>query len=390
MKLADRMNVIKPSGTIAMAEKARELTRSGRKLYNLDIGEPDFDTPEHIKRAAIDALVSGFTHYTSSLGIIELRRAIAEHLRDRRGLEVNPEKEIIVTPGAKHAIYCACMATLNPGDQVLVLTPTWPTHFTCVESAGAVVIEVPCGETYALNEEMLKDKISNKTRMIIVNSPNNPTGGVLSVEDLKVIADLAAEHNLLVLSDEIYDEIVYDGVKTRSMASFPNIGENVILINGFSKAYAMTGWRLGYAVANETIIDAMNRIQQATTTCPASFIQKAGVAALKGPQDCVKKMVEEFDRRRRYVVKTLCEIPGVSCVMPKGAFYVFPGFPDIKMSSFEISMRLLEEEGVSTTPGSVFGECGEGHIRISYATSLETIIEAAEKIKDFVKRYSRV
>ncbi|MEM2029310.1 MAG: pyridoxal phosphate-dependent aminotransferase, partial [Candidatus Bathyarchaeia archaeon] len=379
MRLADRMNIIKPSGTIAMAEKARELARSGKKLYNLDVGEPDFDTPEHIKRAAIEALMSGFTHYTSSLGIIELRRAIAEYLKERRNIHVNPEKEIIVTPGAKHAIYCACMATLNPGDEVLVLTPTWPTHFTCVEAAGAKVVEVACGESYSLDEEVLKRSVSDKTRMIVVNSPNNPTGGVLSADELKAIADLAAERDLLVLSDEIYDEIVYDGFKVRSMASFDEIKENVILINGFSKAYAMTGWRLGYAVANETIIDAMNRIQQATTTCPASFIQKAGIAALKGPQDCVKKMVEEFDRRRKFIIKALNETPGVRCAMPKGAFYVFPRFLSINMPSFEISMRLLDEEGVSTTPGSVFGSCGEGHIRISYATSLEVIMEAVER-----------
>ncbi|MEM2501083.1 MAG: aminotransferase class I/II-fold pyridoxal phosphate-dependent enzyme, partial [Candidatus Bathyarchaeia archaeon] len=218
MKLADRMNIIKPSGTIAMAEKARELARSGRKLYNLDVGEPDFDTPEHIKRAAIDALMSGFTHYTSSLGIIELRRAIAEYLKDRKGVDVNPEKEIIVTPGAKHAIYCACMATLDPGDEVLVLTPTWPTHFTCVEAAGAKVIEVPCGDSYSLDEEALKRSISDKTKMIIVNSPNNPTGGALSIDELKVIADMAADHNLLILSDEVYDEIIYNGFKTKSMA----------------------------------------------------------------------------------------------------------------------------------------------------------------------------
>jgi aspartate/methionine/tyrosine aminotransferase len=384
------MNVFKPSGTIAMAEKARELAKSGRKIYNLDVGEPDFDTPEHIKRAAIEALMEGFTHYTSSLGIIDLRRAIAEHLRNRKGLDVNPEKEIIVTPGAKHAIYCACLATLNPGDEVLVLTPTWPTHFTCVEVTGAIVVEVSCGETYSLDEEALKERITPRTRMIIVNSPNNPTGGVLSVSELKVIADLADDHDLLILSDEIYDEIIYDGFETKSMASFSNIKDNVILINGFSKAYAMTGWRLGYAVANETIIDAMNRIQQSTTTCPASFIQKAGIAALKGPQDSVRKMIEEFDRRRKYVVKALNEFPGVKCVMPKGAFYVFPRISKLGMSSFEVSMKLLEEEGVSTTPGSVFGKCGEGHIRLSYATSLEVIAEALEKIKSFVERYSQI
>ncbi|MEM2912737.1 MAG: pyridoxal phosphate-dependent aminotransferase [Candidatus Bathyarchaeia archaeon] len=390
MNLADRMKIIKPSGTIAMAEKARELARSGKKLFNLDVGEPDFDTPEHIKRAAVEALMEGFTHYTSSLGMIELRRAIAEHLMERRGLEVNPDKEIIVTPGAKHAIYCACLATLNPGDEALVLTPAWPTHFICVEVSEAKVVEVPCGETYSIDEEKLKGKITGKTRMILVNSPNNPTGGVLDIEDLKVIADLASEHNIFVLSDEIYDEIVYDGVEVKSMASFENIREKVIAINGFSKTYAMTGWRLGYAIADTNIIEAMNRIQQATTTCPASFVQKAGIAALKGPQEYVKRMIEEYDRRRKYIVNRLNEIPGVNCVMPKGAFYVFPRFSNLRMPSFDISIRLLEDEGVCTTPGSVFGECGEGHIRLSYATSLEIIVEAMERIKGFIEKYSNM
>ncbi|MEM1550992.1 MAG: pyridoxal phosphate-dependent aminotransferase [Candidatus Bathyarchaeia archaeon] len=387
MKISRRMSVIKPSGTIAMAEKAREIARSGRRILNLDVGEPDFNTPEHIKRAAIEALMKDFTHYTSSLGLIELRRAIAEYLRDKKGLDVDPEKEIIVTPGAKHAIFCACMATLDPGDEVLILAPTWPTHFICVEAAEAIPIEVPCGETYSVDEEMLKRKITNKTKMILISSPNNPTGGVLSVHDLKIIADLAADHGLLILSDEIYDEIVYDGVKIKSILCFDNIRDNVIVVNGFSKTYAMTGWRLGYAIANKDIIEAMNRIQQATTTCPASFVQIAGIAALKGPVDSVKKMVDEFDRRRKYIVKALNEIPGVRCVMPKGAFYVFPRFYSLRMPSFEVSMRLLEEEHVSTTPGSAFGECGEGHIRISYATSLEIIVEAAERIKRFVEKH---
>jgi aspartate/methionine/tyrosine aminotransferase len=390
MKLADRMKIIKPSGTIAMAEKAREIARSGKKLFNLDVGEPDFDTPEHIKEAAVKALMEGFTHYTSSLGMIELRRAIAEHLMERRRVEINPDREIIVTPGAKHAIYCACLATLNPGDEAIILTPTWPTHFTCVEAAEAKVVEVPCGETYSLDEEELKGKLTDKTRMIVLNSPNNPTGGVLDAEDLKVIADLASERGIFVLSDEIYDEIVYDGVEAGSMISFENIRDRVILINGFSKTYAMTGWRLGYAVADKNIIEAMNRIQQATTTCPASFVQRAGIAALKGPQEHVKKMVEEYDRRRKYIVNRLNEIAGVHCTMPKGAFYVFPRFSSLKMPSFEISIKLLEEEGVCTTPGSVFGECGEGHIRLSYATSFETIVEAMERIKGFVEKYSNI
>ncbi len=387
MKIAKRMKIIKPSGTISMAEKAREMERSGRKVYHLEIGEPDFDTPAHIKEAALEAIRGGFTHYTSSRGIIELREAIAQDL-ESRGFGADPRKEIIVTPGAKHALYCACLATLDPGDVVLVLGPTWPTHFQCVEIAEARAVEVPCGDTYVLDEEALKERITDKSRMILVSSPNNPTGGVIGEEQLKAIADFAMDHNLLVLSDEIYDRIVYDGLRLKSMASLSEMRERTIVINGFSKTYAMTGWRLGYAFASKEIIEAMDRIQQSTTTCPASFIQKAGVAALRGPQDPVQKMVEEYDRRRHFLVEHLNKISGVRCVMPKGAFYVFPDFSSLQMPSFEVCERLLEEEGVSSTPGSEFGESGEGHIRLSYATNLETIMEALRKIKEFVGRYA--
>jgi len=388
MKIAKRMKLIKPSGTISMAEKAREKERSGHKVYHLEIGEPDFDTPTHIKEAAYEAIRGGFTHYTSSKGIIELREAIARDL-ESRGFEADARHEIIVTPGAKHALYCACLATLDAGDEALVLAPTWPTHFQCVEIAGAGAIEVPCGDAYVLDEEALKHRITGKSKMILASSPNNPTGGVINDKGLKVIADLAIDHNLIVLSDEIYDRIVYDGLRLKSIASFKEMRERTIVINGFSKTYAMTGWRLGYAIASREIVEAMDRIQQSTTTCPASFIQKAGVAALRGPQDCVEKMVEEYDRRRRFLVEHLNRIPGVRCAMPKGAFYVFPDFSSLHMPAFEVCARLLEEEGVSSTPGSEFGETGEGHIRLSYAASLETVSEALGKIKEFVDRHAK-
>ncbi len=387
MKVARRMRLVKPSGTISMAEKAREMERSGRKVYHLEIGEPDFDTPQHIIEAAFEAIRRGSTHYTSSRGIIELREAICEDL-ERRGVEADPRKEVIVTPGAKHAMYCACLATLDPGDEVLVLAPTWPTHYQCIEIAEARGLEVPCGDDYNLTEEVLKENITRKTKMILVNSPNNPTGGVVDESGLRVIADLALDHNLLVLSDEIYDRIVYDGLELKSIASFEKLRERIIVINGFSKTYAMTGWRLGYAFADKDIVEAMDRIQQSTTTCPVSFIQKAGVIALRGPQQSVYAMVEEYDRRRRFLVEQLNRIPGVQCVMPKGAFYVFPDVSSLKMPSFEVCSRLLQEEGVSSTPGSEFGKSGEGHLRLSYATSLETISEAIRKIKEFITRYA--
>ncbi len=385
--IAERLRSIKPSGTLAMAEKARELASSGRRILHLEVGEPDFGTPEHIKEAAYKAIKEDFTHYTSSRGIASLREAISDDLR-RIGVNADPDKEIIVIPGSKFGIYCSCLATLNPGDEVLVLTPTWPTHFTCVEFAQARVVEVPCGDTYSLDEENLKERINEKSRMILICSPNNPCGGVLGRDEMRIIADLAEDHNLLILSDEIYNKIVYDGVDAPSIGTFENVKDQAIIVNGFSKAYAMTGWRLGYIVANEKVIEAINRIIQSSTTCPTSFVQKAGEAALRGPQECIRRMVEEYDRRRRFMVERLNGIEGVECVMPKGAFYVFPDLSTFKMSSMEISMRLLEEKGVCSTPGSVFGGCGEGHIRLSYATSLSTISEALDKIEEFLSNIS--
>ncbi|MFQ6095649.1 MAG: pyridoxal phosphate-dependent aminotransferase [Candidatus Bathyarchaeia archaeon] len=387
MRVADRMKLLKPSGTLVMAEKASEVAKTGRKVLHLEIGEPDFATPDYINEAAYKAIKNGFTHYTSSRGILELREAIANDLK-RIQVEADPNEEIIVTSGSKHGIYCACLATLNPGDEVLVLSPTWPSHFTCIESAQAKPVEVPCGDAFRLNEEALKERITSQSRMILLCSPNNPTGGVLSEEELRVISDIAEDHDLLILSDEIYNKIVYDGFKIRSMASFENVRDRVILVNGFSKSYAMTGWRLGYVFAAKIIIDVINKIIQSTTTCPASFVQKAGAAALRGHQECVTKMVEKYDCRRKFIVERLNEIPGIHCEMPKGAFYVFPDFSSLGMPSMDVAVKLLDEKGVCSTPGSVFGRYGEGHIRFSYANSYNIIAEAMEKTREFVLQHS--
>jgi len=367
-----------------MMERAQRLAREGRRILNMEVGEPDFATPRHIREAALRAMEEGFTHYTSSRGIPELREAICEDLR-KRGVEADPGAEILVTPGAKHAIYCACLATLNPGDRVLVLAPAWPSFYTCIQAAEAEPVEVPTGEGYGLDEEGLKERLTGRTTMVLVNSPNNPTGGALTKVEVKAVADLAVDHDLLVLSDEIYDRIVYDGFRPLSMASLDGMWERTITINGLSKTYAMTGWRLGYAAASREIIEAMTRVQQTSTTCPASFAQRAGVEALRGPQDCVDQMVREYDERRRAIVERLRRIPGVKCAMPRGAFYVFPDFSALGMPSEELAGRMLEEAGVSATAGTVFGDSGEGHIRFSYATSLPTILEAMEKLESFVE-----
>jgi aspartate/methionine/tyrosine aminotransferase len=272
----------------------------------------------------------------------------------------------------------------------LILSPSWTTHFACVEFAEAKPIEVPCGETFKLDEEALKQRLTKKTKMIIVSSPNNPTGGVMSEEDLRAIADVAEDHKLYVLSDEIYNQIVYDGLTSSSMGSFKNIKNQVIGVNGFSKTYAMTGWRLGYVFAEKNMLTEIDKIVQANTTCPSSFVQKAAIAALKGPKDCLKKMIRGYDQRRKFMVSKFREIPGIRCEMPRGAFYVFPDFSSLKMPSLEMCLKLLEEEGVSCTPGSIFGTSGENHIRFSYAASPKVISEGLEKVKQFVSRAAKI
>jgi aspartate/methionine/tyrosine aminotransferase len=370
-----------------MAEKARNLEFKGNTVLHLEIGEPSFDTPEHIKNEALRAIKDGFTHYTSSRGILELRQAISKDLA-KRNINANPKTEIIVTPGAKHALYCACLSTLNPGDEVLILTPTWPTHFQCVEFAYARPIEISCGSNYILNEEELKSKITKKSKMILINSPNNPTGGILNEEGLNIIADIAKDKHLLILSDEIYDRLIYDDYKIKSVGSFDDIKERTVIINGFSKTYAMTGWRLGYVYANKDIIEAIMKIQQSTTTCPASFTQKAGVVALNSDQDFVDTMIMEYDRRRKFFVKGLNAIKNINCQMPKGAFYVFPDFSKLNLSSWQICEELLENEYVSSTPGLVFGNSGKGHIRLCYAKNIKILSEALSRIKNFVEKLS--
>ncbi|MFX1352130.1 MAG: pyridoxal phosphate-dependent aminotransferase [Promethearchaeota archaeon] len=380
---AKRMDVIPPSGTIDMFEKANQLEQSGMKIIHLDLGEPDFVTPKNIRKAAIMALEEGFTHYTTSIGIRELREAIAGDLKTR-DVDIQPEKEIIVTSGAKHAIMCAMLATVNPGDEVLVLTPAWPTYSVIIRMAGGIPVGVPTSETYSLNEEGLKKSLSDKSKLIVVNSPNNPTGGVLTKEEMKVIADLATDKDLLVLSDEIYDKFVYDEMTQVSMGSFPDLMSRTIVVNGFSKTYAMTGWRLGYAAAPKEVIGNMLRIQQNSTTCPTSFAQKAALASFREGEYSVGRMIEEYDRRRKIVVSMINDIEGISCLLPKGAFYVFPDISSLGLDSKALAMEFLEEAGVSTIPGSVFA--WEGHIRISYATSVENIVEGVKRIKGVLEK----
>jgi len=377
--VAERVKAIKPSATVALPDKARALRASGVDVIDLSEGEPYFDTPKKIKAAAKKALDEGYVHYIASAGLKELRQAISEKLRVENQIEAD-ESEIIVTVGAKQALFTAMLSVLNPGDEVLIPDPYYVSYIAEVILAGGKPISISLLESrdFRLDEEEIKNKITKKTKMIVINSPHNPTGTVFPKEDLKMIADLANDYNFLVMTDEIYEKIIYDENRHCSIASFPNMKDRTITINGFSKSYSMTGWRLGYAVANKQIIDNMLKIQQHSVTHPSSFIQKAAVVALKECEDEVKSMVEELKRNRDYFIKELNKMGKFRCWMPKGAFYAFPKIVDTKMSSEELTDYLLNEAHVLTVPGSAFGNLGRGYVRIVYSKPMEELEKAVQ------------
>ena len=380
---AARMRGIPFSDIRKIAERAAQLEREGKTVIHMEIGRPDFDTPAHIKQAAIKSLEEGFVHYTSNYGILSLRQAIADKLLRDNGIRVNPENEIIVTVGANEAVSIALLAFLNPGDQVLMPDPAWPNYLHSPKMAGAEVVTYPLREELGFqpDPDEIRRLITPRTRMLFLNSPHNPTGGVLDRQTLEALAVLATEHNLLVVSDEIYEKIVYDGAEHVSIASLPGMADRAITINGFSKAYAMDGWRLGYVAASRPLVDTMVRVRQYLTTTPTSFAQVGAVAAYRGPQDCVEEMRREYDRRRQFLVAALNEIEGLSCVRPRGAFYVFPSIKRLGMSSEEAASFFLEEAQVAVVPGSAFGQSGEGFVRLSYATDYDGIVEAVSRMR---------
>ncbi|MHA1768902.1 MAG: pyridoxal phosphate-dependent aminotransferase [Candidatus Thorarchaeota archaeon] len=377
------MEQIPPSGTLRMFELAKRLEGEGKRIYHFEVGQPDFPTPQNIVDAGIKALRDGFTKYTSSRGIIPLREAIQSYY-GRRGMEIDANKNIIVTPGAKMALFSGFLATLDRGDDVLLLAPAWPTYRVMVRSVGAKPVDVNMGADYSLIEERLKDCVSRSVTAMIINTPNNPTGGVLEKDDMRLIHDLSEDHDFVVFSDEIYESIVYDGFKQTSMLEMDPTLEHTLVINGFSKSYSMTGWRLGYAIGNDETIGNMNRIQQNTTSCAASFVQVAGVEALEGDQSSIESMITEYHRRRDEVTSSFCAIEGVGCVRPRGAFYVFPDFAAFGLSSSTLAELILKKAGVTSTPGSVFGEKYDSHLRFSYATSIEEIREGLAHLADFL------
>lgn len=386
MKLAKAMSRLGTETAFEVLARARALEAQGREIVHLEIGEPDFDTPSNIIEAAGTALYEGYTHYSPSAGIPELREAIAEYTSETRGVEVKPE-QVVVTPGAKPIMFFSILALVEEGDEVVYPNPGFPIYESMINFVGAKPVPMALEEEreFRFDVSKLRDKISPRTKLIVLNSPHNPTGGVLTREDLEVIAELAEEHDLVVLSDEIYERILYEGEHI-SFLSLPGVQARTILLNGFSKTYAMTGWRLGYGVMPEELAAHITRLMTNSNSCTATFTQWAGVEALTGPQDASHRMVEEFQRRRDVIVPGLNSIKGIRCNNPKGAFYVFPNVEGTGMNERDFADYLMEEAGVAVLAGTSFGEYGKGFIRMSYANSVENIKKALRNIEAAVDR----
>ncbi|HUG54541.1 MAG TPA: pyridoxal phosphate-dependent aminotransferase [Vicinamibacteria bacterium] len=380
MRLSQRMARLGTETAFEVLVRARALEAQGRDVVHLEIGEPDFDTPAHITDAAVAALRGGATHYGPSAGLPELREAVAEDSTRRRGVRATPEM-VVVTPGGKPIMFFVILALVDDGDEVLYPNPGFPIYESMIRYIGGVPVPVRLLEEkgFTLDVAQLCDRVGPKTRLIILNSPHNPPGGVIPEGGLRAIAEAAARHNVPVLSDEIYSRIVYD-TEHRSIASLPGMESLAIVLDGFSKTYAMTGWRLGYGIMPAPMAQVVAKLQTNATSCTATFSQLAAVQAVRGDQSSVEAMVAEFRRRRDAIVDGLRAIPGFSCVRPRGAFYVFPNITRTGYSARTLADRLLDQAGVACLSGTAFGEFGEGHLRFSYATSMERIQEGLRRI----------
>ncbi|MEW5937055.1 MAG: pyridoxal phosphate-dependent aminotransferase [Candidatus Thermoplasmatota archaeon] len=373
---ARRMSKVRSSGTLKMGNLVKALRAKGEDVISFTMGEPDFDTPQHIKDAAAEALRAGLTHYGPSMGIPEMRAAVAAWASGQHRVPCTPE-DVLITP-AKHAIFMSILAHVDDGDEVILPEPAWVSYEPCVSLAGGrcVPLETREEEGFQVLPEALAELLSPKTRMVILNTPSNPTGAVLTEENLRGVADLANDHDLIVLSDEIYERIVYEGAHC-SIASLDGMAERTITVSGLSKSYAMTGWRIGWLIAPSALMAEISKLQEHSLTCVPVFVQKAGVAALTGPQAPVKAMVEEFRARRDLMLRLIGG--SLHCPVPHGAFYLFPSYEG-EQSSEALAERLLREAKVATTPGSAFGKAGEGHLRLSYAASKEDIQVGIERL----------
>jgi len=363
-----------------------ELVQKSKGIVSLGVGEPDFPTPDALKDAGIQAIENDYTSYTSNYGIPELREKISKKLKEKNGIERNPENEILITVGVSEAVDLAIRAILNPGDEVIVPDPSYVSYKPTVWFAHGNPVAVPTTEEneFRIQSEEIEKRITKKTKAIIIPSPNNPTGSVMRKKDLEGIADLVIEHDMLAISDEIYEELIYDDERHYSIGSFNGMENKTITLNGFSKAYAFTGWRLGYAAGNSEIIEAMMKIHQYTIMCAPSMSQYAALNAFE-QEDVVREMVKEYDRRRKLLIKGLNELPGISCILPKGAFYTFPNIKGTGMNSKEFAERLLRDGKVAVVPGNTFGDSGEGYVRCSYSVSRESISEAIERMEKFMQ-----
>ncbi len=383
MQLAERMSRLGTESAFQVLVKARALEAQGRDVIHLEIGEPDFDTPPNIVEAACKALRDGATHYTAAQGILELRQVIAEQLGARRGHAMDPA-QIVITPGAKPIMFYTLLALAEPGKEVIYPDPGFPIYKSMIDFVGAKAVPLPLRESldFRFQVDELRSLVNERTALIILNSPQNPTGGVLQPADLEAIAELCVRHDVPVLTDEVYEQIIY-GERFHSIASYPGMSthERTIILHGFSKTYAMTGWRLGYGIMPEVLAQQVERLMVNSNSCTNAATQWAGIEALRGPQEPVIEMVAAFQERRDVIVEGLNSIPGIQCRVPKGAFYVFPNITETGLTSMECEQVLLERAGVATLSGSSFGDYGEGYLRLSYANSVENLEKAVERIR---------
>lgn len=388
LHLADRMTGLGTETAFEVLAKARELERTGKSVVHLEIGEPDFDTPQHIKDAAITALREGYTHYTPSAGLHEAREAVAEHVSVTRGIPVDPA-EVVITPGSKPVMFFAILALVNPGDEVIYPSPGYPIYESVAKFAGGVPRPLVLREArgFRIDPDELRRMITPKTRLLILNTPHNPCGSVLTAEDVEAVATALGRSDCMVLADEIYWQIMYGGDHT-SIAGVPGMKDRTILLDGFSKAYAMTGWRLGFGVMRKDLAAKMAQLMVNSNSCAAAFTQIAGIAALRGPQEPVRAMVAEFRRRRDVIVEGLNAIDGVTCTLPAGAFYAFPNVTRIDGDSRRLAEFLLFDGGVACLSGTAFGEHGQGYLRFSYANSVDNITEGLRRMREALKRYT--
>lgn len=385
IRFADRISNLGTEGAFEVLANAKKLEIQGKDIIHLEIGEPDFDTPKHIVEAGVKALKDGYTHYTPASGMLELKESIACYVKTYKGLEVSID-EVVVVPGGKPIMFYTIISLVNPGEEVIYPNPGFPIYESIIKFAGGIPVPMPLIESndFRIDIQDLKNKITPKTKMIIINSPANPTGGILNEEDIKQIADLVRDKGIFVLSDEIYDRIVYEG-NPISIATMPGMKDYTIILDSFSKAYAMTGWRLGYGIMHKDIAKKLERLMINSNSCTATFTQIAGIEALEGPQDEVDRMVAEFKKRRDYIVKGLNSIDGITCMLPQGAFYVFPNITGTGINSKELADYLLEKANVAVLGGTAFGNYGEGYLRLSYANSIENIKRALDRIDKAVR-----